>query len=74
MYVCHCLVVNDGRIRDTIHAGARSPGQVARLCGAGATCGGCVPLIRKLLDEHAVRPCAQCPLQAAAAAGVDRCA
>jgi bacterioferritin-associated ferredoxin len=76
MYVCHCRVVNDRRIRETIHAGARTTAQVARACGAGATCGGCVPLIRRLLDEHATRPCAlQCPLAAAAVTdGVDRCA
>jgi bacterioferritin-associated ferredoxin len=67
MYVCHCRVVNDRRIRETIHAGARTTAQVARACGAGATCGGCVPLIRRLLDEHATLPCPlQCPLAAAA--------
>jgi bacterioferritin-associated ferredoxin len=76
MYVCHCRVVNDRRIRDTIDAGARTPGQVARACGAGATCGGCVPLIRRLLADEADRRCApHCPAVIAAVdGGVDRCA
>ena len=65
MYVCHCRVVNDRRVRETIDAGARTPAQVARLCGAGATCGGCVPLIRRILAEQAERACAaQCPMLA----------
>jgi bacterioferritin-associated ferredoxin len=66
MYVCHCRVVNDRRIHEAIAAGARTPAAVARACGAGATCGGCVPLVRRLLAQHADHPCAlQCPLAAA---------
>ena len=75
VYVCHCRVVNDRSIRATIDAGASTPAQVARLCGAGATCGGCVPLIRRLLSEQAARGCAaQCPAAEAAVPAADRCA
>jgi len=79
MYVCHCQVVNDRRIRETIDAGARTPSQVARACGAGATCGGCVPMIRRLLAEQADTGCAlACPMASAVPAAapddVDLCA
>jgi len=75
VYVCHCRVVNDRHIRATIDAGASTPAQVARACGAGATCGGCVPLIRRLLSEQAERRCAQqCPAAEAAAPAAGACA
>jgi bacterioferritin-associated ferredoxin len=71
MYVCHCRVVNDRRIRETIDAGATTPGEVARACGAGATCGGCVPMIRRLLAERADPSCAlACPMAGARPAPV----
>lgn len=57
MLVCHCCVVNEGRIREEIARGARDEVDIGRACGAGTGCGGCVPLIRKLLGE-----CADCPL------------
>jgi bacterioferritin-associated ferredoxin len=66
MYVCHCQVVNDRRIREEIEAGAITPRQVAERCGAGATCAGCLPAIRRLLMEQGARPC-ECPCPLAAA-------
>lgn len=57
MLVCHCHVVNDTRIREEIARGARDEFDVAAACGAGTGCGGCVPVIARLLGE-----CAGCPL------------
>ena len=54
MLVCHCNVVNDREIRDTIVAGATDLEAVARSCGAGGDCQGCVPLIEELIEEAAM--------------------
>jgi bacterioferritin-associated ferredoxin len=62
--VCHCKVVYDHRIREEISRGAWDEFAVARACGAGTGCGGCVPAISRLLAE-----CAGCPLAASAPAG-----
>ena len=42
MYVCHCAVVTDGDILESIANGARCVADVARQTGAGRTCGNCV--------------------------------
>ena len=60
MLVCHCKVVNDAAIRAAIANGARDEFDVARLCGAGTDCGGCVPTVSRLLDE-----CVACPVRPA---------
>jgi bacterioferritin-associated ferredoxin len=52
MYVCHCRAVTDCRIREAIAAGATSLGDVARRSGAGTTCGGCLPMVARLLEEQ----------------------
>ena len=39
MYVCHCNVVTDGDILESIANGARCVADVARETGAGRTCG-----------------------------------
>jgi bacterioferritin-associated ferredoxin len=49
--VCHCFAVNDRRIREAIAAGARCETDIARACGAGTDCGGCLPTVNRLLDE-----------------------
>jgi bacterioferritin-associated ferredoxin len=54
MYVCHCRAVTDCRIREVIAAGATDLGEVARRSGAGVTCGGCLPGVRRLLQEREV--------------------
>jgi bacterioferritin-associated ferredoxin len=54
MYICHCRAVTDGKIRAAIAAGARDPAEVARHCGAGARCGGCLPALQALLAESVV--------------------
>lgn len=53
MLICHCRAVNEAAIRATILAGARRPDELARRCGAGARCGGCLPALLELLDEVA---------------------
>lgn len=51
MVICHCQAVNDESVRAMILAGARDPDEVARRCGAGSRCGGCLPALLGLLDE-----------------------
>jgi bacterioferritin-associated ferredoxin len=52
MIVCHCTALNDREVREQIDAGAASATDVADRCGAGAHCGGCLPALERLLDEH----------------------
>jgi bacterioferritin-associated ferredoxin len=49
MIVCHCHGVSDRTIRRAVRAGAATQGQVARACGAGAGCGGCVEIVREIV-------------------------
>jgi bacterioferritin-associated ferredoxin len=56
MYVCHCRAVTDCRIREVIAAGATELGEVARRSGAGVTCGGCLPGVRRILAASAGEP------------------
>lgn len=54
MLVCHCAVVNDARVREAIASGAQTIAEVTALCDAGGGCGGCRPMICRLLnDRHA---------------------
>ena len=57
MYVCHCAVVTDGDILESIANGARCVADVARQTGAGRTCGNCVSTLRDLVCQH-------CPVRA----------
>ena len=57
MYVCHCAVVTDGDILESIANGARCVADVARQTGAGRTCGNCVSSLRDLVCQH-------CPVRA----------
>lgn len=59
MLVCHCLAVNEATLRDVIAAGARDEFDVAKACGAGSVCGGCVPTVSRILDA-----CRDCPVEA----------
>ena len=52
MWVCHCKGVTDGQIRSAIDAGARTPVEIGSRCRAGTGCGGCVPELCRLLDDH----------------------
>jgi bacterioferritin-associated ferredoxin len=50
--VCHCHVVNDGKVAAAIEAGARTLAGVCRSTGAGKNCGACVFSLKRLLCEH----------------------
>lgn len=56
MLICHCRVVSDREIREAIDCGASDHCAVAKACGAGTGCGGCVPMIRELLADHCPAP------------------
>ena len=49
MYVCHCAVVTDSAVLESIANGARCVADVARQTGAGRTCGNCVSTLRDLV-------------------------
>lgn len=53
MIVCHCHGVSDRRIRAEAGLGASDADDLARRCGAGGDCGGCLPLIEDLLEGTA---------------------
>ena len=57
MYVCHCNVVTDRDILESIANGARCVADVARETGAGRTCGNCIGSLRDLVCQH-------CPVRA----------
>jgi bacterioferritin-associated ferredoxin len=63
MYVCHCNVVTDQDIIESIANGARCISDIARETGAGRTCGGCVETMRELVCQH-------CPVMAERELGV----
>lgn len=68
MYVCACRAVTDREVHGAVAAGAVDLEDLAAHCGAGATCGGCVPALLDILADHglASRPDAQAvPDQAA---------
>ena len=67
MRVCHCKGVSDRQIRSAISAGARSAVEIAAQCRAGTGCGGCLPEVCRLLDDHLTAlayyaSCDECPL------------
>ncbi|MDG3011170.1 [Fe-S]-binding protein [Rhodococcus sp. D2-41] len=49
MYVCICHALTTTDIEDHITAGARTPLQVGKRCGAGTDCGSCVKKICAIL-------------------------
>jgi bacterioferritin-associated ferredoxin len=57
MYVCMCHAVTEERVREEIGAGACSPRQIAKGCGAGTDCGSCVQRIQALLGAEGARTC-----------------
>ncbi len=56
MLVCHCKAISEEDVRQAVRQGARTRRQVARSCGAGSRCGGCVPVIDEILSEHPPTP------------------
>ena len=55
MWVCLCKGVTDRQIRAAISAGARDLGEIGVRCRAGTGCGGCVPEVCRLLQDHFAR-------------------
>ncbi len=56
MIVCHCHVVSDRDIRSAIDDGVREVCALASACGAASDCGGCLPMVRRLLAERGCPP------------------
>ena len=52
MIVCHCKVVTDRAVHESIDAGAGTLNQVCRSTGAGQDCGGCIFSLKRVLVEH----------------------
>jgi bacterioferritin-associated ferredoxin len=67
MYVCHCAVVTDRDVMESIANGASCVADVSRETSAGRTCGGCVATLRELVCQH-------CPVAERPARGVVRAA
>ena len=57
MFVCHCAVVTDRDILESVANGARCVNDVARQTGAGLVCGGCISTVCELV-------CQSCPVTA----------
>jgi len=51
MYICICHAVTDSTIREAVHDGATSFGQLSFETGCGTQCGSCVPQARQIMDE-----------------------
>ena len=51
MIVCNCHGTTDREVREAARTGAASCEEVARSCGAGTGCKGCLGTIRQLLDR-----------------------
>ena|ERR1041384_3340872 len=52
MIVCHCRGVSDREIRRCVRAGEVTVGGVSRACGAATGCGGCKPLVNKIVEAE----------------------
>jgi len=50
--VCHCKVVNDRAVANSIDNGARTLAKLCNSTGAGQNCGACVFSLKRLLCEH----------------------
>ncbi|MGQ0616314.1 MAG: (2Fe-2S)-binding protein [Acidimicrobiia bacterium] len=51
MYVCQCRLVTDRAVGACVAEGCRDLADLARRCGAGSRCGGCVPALAEIFDE-----------------------
>ena len=51
MIVCHCRALTDRDIRQAAAEGHDTPATLARACGAGACCGGCLEAVVEVLRE-----------------------
>jgi len=55
MIVCQCRGVTDRTIRKAVRNGARNRNEVVRACAAGKDCGGCVPLVDRIVKAEQER-------------------
>ena len=55
MIVCQCKGLTDRAIRRMVRDGARTRREVARVCAAGSSCGGCAPAIDKIIEIETER-------------------
>jgi bacterioferritin-associated ferredoxin len=53
MIVCHCKAVSDRTIREAVQRGARTMRQCALASNAGRGCGGCLPVVREIVEREA---------------------
>jgi NAD(P)H-nitrite reductase large subunit len=68
MIVCHCRGVTDREIRRCVRAGEKTVGAVSEACGAATGCGGCRPLVSKIVEsEVEAQGCMRLPVLQAAA-------
>ena len=56
MYVCHCAVVTDRDVMESVANGARCVRDVALQTGAGQVCGGCISTVRELVCQSCSIP------------------
>jgi NAD(P)H-nitrite reductase large subunit len=52
MIVCHCRGVTDREIRRCVRAGAATIDAVSEACRAATGCGGCEPLVGKIVQSE----------------------
>ncbi|MGO4379079.1 nitrite reductase large subunit NirB [Pseudoduganella sp. RAF53_2] len=50
--ICSCNDVSKGQICDAVAAGNTSIGALKKCCGAGTSCGGCVPLVTQIMKAE----------------------
>ena len=55
MIVCQCKGLTDRAIRKMVRDGARSRREVAQVCAAGTSCGGCTTAIDKIIEIETKR-------------------
>jgi len=55
-FLCACLRVLPGAVRDAIAAGANTLPLVQQRTGCGLSCGSCIPRIKEMLGESAFAP------------------
>jgi assimilatory nitrate reductase catalytic subunit len=56
MIVCVCKAVCERELEQLVEAGAESPEQIERHCGAGGDCGSCRPDIERIIERITLRP------------------
>jgi nitrite reductase (NADH) large subunit len=50
--ICSCNDVSKGNICEAVAGGATSIGAIKKCCGAGTSCGGCVPLVTQIMKAE----------------------